>query len=166
MAYCRVLKYHSDKLHASEGGQLENVWKQMSNAYCVSPHTINQGTSPRRDISHSVETQVSQARYQSVQVHHLSSGQDIGDQSDYMTQILRYVAACLCVSLTLLQTYLFLPRFRFSHCEVVDRKPRVGLRSLQRVFVNLPVLYIHIKLLYLDQNICTNDRKQWKMYLQ
>ena len=67
--------------------------------YCVSSHTINQGTSPGRDISQSVETQVSQARYQSVQVHHLSSGQDIGDQSDYMTQILRYVAVCLCVSL-------------------------------------------------------------------
>jgi hypothetical protein len=25
-------KYHSDKLHASEGGQLENVGKQMPNA--------------------------------------------------------------------------------------------------------------------------------------
>jgi hypothetical protein len=108
----------------------------MPNAYSVSPHIINQGTSPGRDISHSVESQVSQARYQSVQVHHLSSGQDIRDQSDYTTQSLRYVAVCLIVFVALLETYLFLSRFRFSQCEVVNREPRVGLRLLQRVFVN------------------------------
>lgn len=131
----------------------------MPNALLFSRHIINQGTSPGRDISHSVETQVSQARYQSVQIHHLSSGQDIRDQSDYATLSLQYVAFCLCVSLVLLKTFLFPSRFRFNQCEVVNGKPLVDLRLLQRVCVNLPVLCIRIRLLSLDQNICTNDKK-------
>jgi hypothetical protein len=150
-AYPRVFKYHSDKLHASERRQLENAERKCQMLYCVTPCTINQGTSRGRDISHSVDTQVSQ--------HGISQFR----YTIYLQDKTFWNHSSVCLSVSVLVTHQLGLQFRFSQRDVIDSEPRIGPPLLPRVFVNFPVVFVGVRMLLLG--ICI-ERWEWKMNLK
>ena len=128
-------------IHINFTLQSEANWKTCDRKcqmlYCVSPHIINQGTSPGRDISHSVETQVSQQGISQFRYTICLQGKTFEIiLITWRTVDVTLPSACMSPCLFFCETYLFPSRFRFNQCEVVNRKLRVG-PHLHRASVNL-----------------------------